>query len=128
MDNAMKRRNRIIVALALILLLVSLLLIFIFFKKGKDSPGTYDRGENPEGFAEIAADDTLTDEELYDAYDPANDPAHPVLDERVSVSISSLGSRPGEARPQDIELEYPGISLPPAASATPEPTSTPSAT
>ncbi len=127
MDTAKKRQTFLLIALALALLIfIALLLIFVVFKKGKP-PSSTDAAEE-KNVAEIVTPAALTDEELYDAYDPAQDPAHPVLDERVSVSISTLGNRPGEARPQDIEAEYPVFSVPPAASPTPEPTPAPSAT
>lgn len=54
--------------------------------------------------------DEMTEQELYDAYSHENDPAHPVLDVKVSLQISNLGSRPGASRPQNLALEYPKTS------------------
>lgn len=131
MNNAKKRKTAIIVACAFTLLvLLVLLFIFVFFRNGSSSPEVYTPFDYPDGveFAEIAPSETLDAGALYGAYDPADDPAHPVLDEKVDIYISNLGSRPGEARPQDIAAEYPEISLPPVVTATPEPTSTPAVT
>lgn len=56
----------------------------------------------------------MSGKELYGAYSHESDPAHPVLDVRVSLQISSMGSRPGFPRPQNLALEYPGTSAQPA--------------
>ncbi len=84
----------------------------------------FDYPENAH-FADLVTDPGLTGEERYAAYDHDNDPAHPVLDTAVKVSISNLGSQPGAPRPQDIDLEYPNLTL---LSPSPAPTPSPSAT
>lgn len=53
------------------------------------------------------SENEMTEQELYDAYSHENDPAHPVLDVKVSLQISNLGSRPGASRPQNLDHEYP---------------------
>lgn len=137
--DSKNRRKLLISAIAgIVLLVLAALVLFKPFQPGvianvTDSSGTlapaiYIPGNYPEGvsFADIVTDESLSDRELFDAYDHDNDPAHPVLDVKVKLSISSLGSRPGEPRPQDIASEYPRQIAEPTASPTPVPT--PSAT
>jgi hypothetical protein len=94
----------------------------------------YIPGQLPEGIDFAVVDDgpELSDQELYDGYSHEEDPVHPVLDVRTSLQISNLGSQPGAPRPQDIELEYPHILIPPSlmppATPTPVPTVTPTPT
>jgi hypothetical protein len=118
-----------IIGVALLLLAAAFLLFRMF---QKSTPTAYVPGDYPEGvsFADVVTEAGLSDEERYAAYDPGNDPAHPVLDVKVKLSISNLGSRPGAPRPQGLSLEYPAQTLPPPATAspTPAPTPAPSAT
>ena len=127
--NENNRRRWLIASIVAAVLLLAAAVLLLSRSCGKGtivSPATtpmaYVPGEYPEGidFAELVTEEGLSEEARYAAYDPANDPAHPVLDVRVELSISNLGSRPGEPRPQDIAHEYPS----PTPSPTPLPAST----
>ncbi|MGI6497898.1 MAG: hypothetical protein ACOX0U_03565 [Oscillospiraceae bacterium] len=110
-------------------LLFSLMLILQPFScsRGADAPVAYVPFEYPEGvsFAEVGPEIEMSDEARYAAYDREDDPANPVLDVKVDLSISNLGSRPGVPRPQD---SYDLPTSAPTPSPTPTPTSTPSPT
>lgn len=116
-----------IIGVVLLLFLLGAFLFFKFIQPKSVKPEVYVPGIYPEGvsFAEIEVDEGLSDQERYDAYDPNNDPAHPVLDVKVNLYISNLGSRPGTARPQDIAGEYPPQITPPSVTLAPTPTPTP---
>jgi hypothetical protein len=126
---AFPKKRTIIIAAAAALLIAVLLLIFVFLKpsffSNAGAPGVYTPGAYPEGasFAEIAEPIELSAEERFDAYDHENDPAHPVLDIKVKLSISSSGSRPGFPRPADEPPEQPETT--PQPQQTPEPTKAP---
>ncbi len=123
--NGAENRKPAIITIGVILLLVLLTLLLIFFlKKNETDASAYEPFRYPEGveFADVSVSETHSADELYAAYDPLKDPAHPVLDEKVDIYISNLGSRPGEPRPQDIAAEYPIVSITPYATAMPEPT------
>lgn len=94
MKTLFKRRWLIVLICILLLGLVALL-IFILSSPPKQQ-----------------LEDEMTAQELYDAYSHENDPAHPLLDVKVSLKISNLGSRPGVPRPQNIPLEYPIPNIP----------------
>ena len=128
MENSKKRNLIIIAACVLLLLIVAALFIFDVF--GLRARATYVPGNYPEGvsFAEVDTGDELSDKERYDAYSAESDPAHPVLDTKVSLYISNLGSKPGEPRPQDIASEYPSATPLPTASPKPTPNPSPSVT
>lgn len=98
MKDLIKRR-RFIVVCALVLLCLIAIVAFVLTRPGDD---VYVRGRLPKGFnyAEVTSGKGLSAKQLYDAYDPKHDPAHPVLDVKASVQISNLGSRPGTPRPQ----------------------------
>ena len=121
-DARRKRRLLIILLIAagIVLALVAVLVLLKPFGQRL----AYVPGKIPNGveFAQIASGDELSDQERYDAYGDDNDPAHPVLDVPVSLSISNLGSRPGTPREQDLESEYPSPTAQPAVSPTPAPT------
>lgn len=131
-----KKHRWILIVIISILVILSLLAIYLLLIKPStavgsgNTPMTYTPGDYPQGvhFADAAPVGSLSAEELYNAYDHDNDPAHPVLDVKVNLSISNLGSRPGAPRPQDIAREYPPPSAKPTAKPTPVPTSAPSAT
>ena len=139
MDSKKKRRWLILASVGVVLLLLGALFLFKPFhltekanttasSSSSAAPATYVPGSYPEGmsFADVEISEGLSDRERFNAYDHDNDPAHPVLDVKVMLSISSLGSRPGTPRPQDIAHEYP----PQSTSGVPTPTTvpTPSAT
>lgn len=125
--EAFKKRKWLAPVIIGIVLLLGLVLVIVLLLRScqPTSPKTNASDEYTEGqyLAEIAVPDTMSDEERYAAYDHDNDPAHPVLDEKVELSISNLGSKPGEPRPQDIATEYPMPT--PSATPKPKPTSTP---
>ncbi len=142
MDSKDKRKWLIPAIVGVVLLLLCALLLFILFQPGKNAntaalseptaaAAAYVPGNYPEGvsFADVvAAEEGLSDKELFDAYDHENDPAHPVLDVKVTLSISNLGSQPGTPRPQDIVSEYPPQSAEPSVVPDPTPTPSPSVT
>lgn len=125
-QDAQRKRRLLMILLIVAAVALVLVVVFVFLKLGQTTDNV--QGNVPEGveFAQIASEDELSDQERYDAYDDDNDPAHPVLDEKVSLSISNLGSRPGAPREQDLESEYPLLTAEPVVS--PKPTPTPSAT
>ena len=94
----------------------------------------YIPGEYPEGFifADTAYDEDMSEEEIFAAYDHDNDPAHPVLDVKVELGISNIGSRPGIPRPDPAPEEYPSVTpaqdIQPAATPAPTPVPEPSVT
>jgi hypothetical protein len=94
-----RKHKRLFLVLACVLILLIAFLI-IFKSCGKSDPEVYTPGIYPGdvGFVEITPVEELSDEERYDAYDAENDPARPVLDVRLALSISNLGYRPGVPR------------------------------
>lgn len=88
---------------------------------------TYIPGEYPQGYnyADIAYDDDMSEDDIFAAYDQDNDPAHPVLDVKVELGISTIGSRPGIPRPDPVPEEYPDLTPEQDMQPTAEPTPTP---
>ncbi|MCE5235168.1 MAG: hypothetical protein LLF87_03840 [Eubacteriales bacterium] len=124
-QTAKKKRKWLLPTIAGVVPLLAAAAFFIFRSPQKEVlqyvPGEYPEGVN---FADVVTErDFLSGEELYLAYDPDNDPAHPTLDVKVKLSISNLGSRPGVPRPQDAAAVYP--SLPPIPLPTPSPSPSP---
>lgn len=127
---AQKKRKWLIPVIIAIVLLLAAVVFLAFRLFAPSAPVAYVPGNYPEGvhFADIVTEEELIGEDNYAAYDPNNDPAHPVLDVKVKLSISNLGSRPGEPRPQDIANEYPAPTATPSAKPSPAPTPAPSVT
>ena len=126
--KAIFMRRRFIVLLCILLLLALAALLILVFIKPRDSKTIADTPRPPSQnafSAEMSSENEMSEQELYDAYSHENDPAHPMLDIKVSLQISNLGSRPGAPRPQDLALEYPQTNPQPTATPTPEPTATP---
>lgn len=126
MNKNYKKRG-FIVLLCILLLLVFLAgaVIFVVFKS-KETPTEIPKAPfETELNAEISSENEMNAQERYGAYNHENDPAYPVLDVKVTLRISNLGSRPGAPRPQDLANEYPSPSIPPTATPTPVPTPTP---
>jgi hypothetical protein len=123
MDDLKKRRIILIIAACLLFLFI-VAALFIFDVFGLGAKEAYVSGNYPDGvsFAEVDTGDEPSGKARYDAYSSDSDPAHPVLDTKVSLYISNLGGKPGDPRPQDIASEYPHT---PAPTATPRPTPNP---
>ena len=132
MEERNKRRLIILIsALALAALAAVIFLVIPALSRKPEATKTlreYTKGEYPDGFsfADAAPAESLSAEALYDAYDDDSDPAHPVLDVKVGLSISSTGSRPGTPRPVQQLPEVPAV--PDVSAATPSPTPPPSVT
>lgn len=125
MRELLKRRWFVVTCAVLLVLLLGGL-VFVLTQPGGN---VYVKGRLPRGysFAEVSSGDALSAEELYEAYDHDNDPAHPVLDVQATLKISNLGSRPGSPRPQDLAVEYPPRSVPAPSATPPAATLTPGA-
>jgi hypothetical protein len=126
MRSLFKQRWFIILFCILVLLALAAVLIFVIFKPA--GRNTISETPSPPSetalTAEMSSGNEMSEQELYDAYSHENDPAHPMLDVKVSLQISNLGSQPGAPRPQDLALEYPQMSSQPTATPTPAPTAT----
>ena len=127
MKNISKQRWFIILFCILVFLALAAVLIFVVFRPTEWN--TIAETPSPPSetalTAEMSSGNEMSDQELYDAYSHENDPAYPVLDVKVTLQISNLGSQPGAPRPQDLALEYPQMSSQPTATPTPAPPATP---
>ncbi len=131
MMNMLKKRW--LVGLCCGIILIALACIFVLSQSkptGQDHTVAATPSPPPETAfsAELSTGGGMSGRERYDAYSHEKDPAHPVLDVKVSLEISNLGSRPGAPRPQDLAKEYPLPSIRPTErpTVTPAPTEAPS--
>ena len=126
MKKILKQRYIIIFCILLLLALLFLLVLVIIKPNNQDTVTDTPKTPAETAFsAKMSAGNEMSEQELYDAYSHENDPAHPILNVKVSLQISNLGSRPGVPRLQDLALEYPkNVTQPPPIS-TPKTTATP---
>ncbi len=128
-EGNMEKQKKVLIAAVsavLVLLLAGALVLIKPFQKRVETPAATVMPPEPpdlESFAQTGME-LMSVEERFAAYNPAHDPAHPVLDSPVKLYISNLGSRPGQPRPQDLKKEYPEFLKTPAPTATPAPTPT----
>jgi len=108
MKDFLKKRWLLFLCVALLLLCLALAFIFLIKPAGQNTFEDTSNQTSEEAYtADQAAENEMSERELYDAYSHENDPARPMLDVKVSLRISNQGSRPGAPRPQNIDLEYP---------------------